>query len=1429
MARANVEVLMDQGTKLIQFYRENPCIAAYDLLKVDLAAVQRVVFEDMWFRNYVITVAGRGFGKSNDINSLCHFKGKGLIYLYEELPTVPTYLNDGEEEIIKWHDEVFTSKGFKPTKKLCLEKGIVGKELITQNGFENRGSNHHPLLTLNSSCEFEYKSLEDFKPGDRLCIQREQQVFGNNRIVKDDAYLIGLFIGDGLISDQYNHVDITTSDTDIIKFCISYCDSNNIEYRIDEDKRTDSTVKIVFKNFDWFFEKYNIKRCLSYDKCVPYSIRTATQESQIEFLRGYFDADGTANSENGGVSCCSVSKKLLKEIQLMLLNFGIVAKLRKKKTKSDFGKAYLLDMFSYDALLFKDRIGFKLGRKQQIINNYFNDRKLNVNKDTIPYALELCYDITKYYHDTYKTSKKPSFRIRTGNKKELTYERLYKFLLQCREVEESGFSLDGVIDKLNKLATIIYSHYYFDTVESVESWTGDCYDFEMDMEGEPNYFANGFISHNTFLLGTLSALSCMLYPGYRVGLIAPVFRQSKMIFSEVEKLYSRSSLLREATEKRPTRGSDTCYLKFKSVGGYNPSYIEALPLGDGCLSADTYLTFSDRFDKISCAHGDITNNHYVDRSDYVWSNGDFQESDRSLCNGLKETIRIKTAKGFKSEGTPNHMFKVVRNGEVIWCRFDEMVVGDKVLIDRSYRWHNGKSDITEEQAYALGLMLGDGSWTNKYRLRYTTKDKELIEHLENGSGYDFYMCSDEIHYNHDAIQDVSEWLSFWDMPVSYAIDKKLPARILGAERNVMSACLSGLYDSDGHVQVSTLKGGISITIGFTNTSEELIDQMHYILLHYGIVAYKTSRNRDDNWNVSYELLITGSDVKIFYEEIGFKLKRKKEILEAAVNNKTRWIKNDSVPYIKRDMIAISSENRIKRGEGTKESRYTRASLIKSKRSITQYMADCFLKTYGHLKDPRIDRIVELANPDIYYDEIVYIGSGEKVTYDIHVPNGNEYCANGFFSHNSKIRGSRFYLIVVDELAQVPDQTLDMVVRPMGATTLEPMENVRRLQRQRKLIELGLATEDDFEDETVNKMIMTSSGFYKFNHMWRRMKDHWKQMDEHGDESQYRVWQIPYWDLPDGFLDKNNIMEAKRIMSDAEFRMEYEAAMISDSEGFFKASVLEACTNESGFTLEVRGEPGAEYVVGVDPAQGGDASCGVVIIKYGNPNRVVNVLELKRKTTQDLTMMIQAICDAYNVIRFFIDKGGGGKAIMDLLEDGYNDYEPLIDRTDDDKRHLKGRHILEMVNFNPSWIADANFTTLSLLEDKKLLFPEPPTSSADILADAYSNVLTLKKQMLNIIVTQTGSGVLHFDTPKKGQNKDLYSALILAAHGCRTVAKELEAEPDPILFQKAGYIREHKPNAPWNVLNQKKSLAPGSPLGNDRGLNHAILKNKKRIK
>lgn len=412
---------------------------------------------------------------------------------------------------------------------------------------------------------------------------------------------------------------------------------------------------------------------------------------------------------------------------------------------------------------------------------------------------------------------------------------------------------------------------------------------------------------------------------------------------------------------------------------------------------------------------------------------------------------------------------------------------------------------------------------------------------------------------------------------------------------------------------------------------------------------------------------------------------------------------------------------------------------------------------------------------------------------------------------AKIRGSRFYLIEVDELAQVPTTILDMVVRPMAAVTLEPMEKVRYRERMERLIEAGLATEDDIVEQAANKMIMTSSGYFKFNHMWNRMKSYWNAIKEEGEKTKYAVHQVPYQMMPKGFLDDENVKEAKRTMASIAFMMEYEAVMVSDSDGFFKASLLDSCTLGSIFGIRLSGERGKEYVLGVDPSQGGAASCGFVLIELGSPNKLIYVCGLKRKTTQEMALFVQKLTDDFNVIRIFMDSQGGGKAIRDLLQEGYSNHTPLLDMDDENTINKEGKRILQLVNPTPVWIADANFDTLALLENKNLRFPAVPSSGSNVEEKLYEEVKLLKSQMLNIIVTETGRGVRHFDTPKKGQNKDLYSALILAAWGARELNRQSEEE-DKILYAD-GLVRLHQPGA-------KFSAAVGG--GSKKVSSHALL-------
>lgn len=399
---------------------------------------------------------------------------------------------------------------------------------------------------------------------------------------------------------------------------------------------------------------------------------------------------------------------------------------------------------------------------------------------------------------------------------------------------------------------------------------------------------------------------------------------------------------------------------------------------------------------------------------------------------------------------------------------------------------------------------------------------------------------------------------------------------------------------------------------------------------------------------------------------------------------------------------------------------------------------------------------------------------------------------------AKIRGSRFYLIEIDELAQMTSDIIDLVIRPFGAVSLEPMQRVRERQRQEEMIRQGLATEDDFVSKTSNKMVMASSGYFKFNHMWHRMKSYWKAMEEEGEKTKYAVHQVPYQLLPKAFLDEDNIKEARRTMSSIEFAMEYEAAMVSDSDGFFKASMLEACTIGSTFSILVTGNRNKEYVMGVDPNQGGKASCGVVIIELGDPHKIVYVNELKKKTTQEMVIEFQRLVDSFNISHIFMDSQGGGKPIRDLLQEGYNNHEPVLDVDDETTKGRQGRRILKLVNPTPSWINDANFDTLSLFEHKNLRFPSLPLSSDPIAERLYEEIRVLKSQLLNIVVTQTSRGVRHFDTPKKGQNKDLYSALVLASWGVKELHRQ--SLSTDVSLQAQGLIRPHATGAQFKHIS-----------------------------
>ncbi len=98
-------------------------------------------------------------------------------------------------------------------------------------------------------------------------------------------------------------------------------------------------------------------------KKLPPPILRSPKEVMSAFLRGYFDADADVGS--AGISLSSSSEELIRTIQIVLLNYGILSS---QQPQRDGG--IQLSLFGASAARFLDEIGFSLPCKQQALREY---------------------------------------------------------------------------------------------------------------------------------------------------------------------------------------------------------------------------------------------------------------------------------------------------------------------------------------------------------------------------------------------------------------------------------------------------------------------------------------------------------------------------------------------------------------------------------------------------------------------------------------------------------------------------------------------------------------------------------------------------------------------------------------------------------------------------------------------------------------------------------------------------------------------------------------------------------------------------------------------------------------------------------------------------------------------------------------------------
>ena len=138
---------------------------------------------------------------------------------------------------------------------------------------------------------------------------------------------------------------------------------------------------------------------------------------------------------------------------------------------------------------------------------------------------------------------------------------------------------------------------------------------------------------------------------------------------------------------------------------------------------------------------------------------------------------------------------------------------------------------------------------------------------------------------------------------------------------------------------------------------------------------------------------------------------------------------------------------------------------------------------------------------------------------------------------SKIRGARYFRILGDEAAQIPEDVLDIVIGGMRATTKDPMEAVEAMRLQREMIKKGEMDITELIEPPKNKLLLTSTAYYRFNHLWDRVCLFKHEINKHKDK--HPIIKVPekiMWnderallmfdcdDPPEGFMNMKSVEE-----------------------------------------------------------------------------------------------------------------------------------------------------------------------------------------------------------------------------------------------------------------------------------------------------------------
>lgn len=307
---------------------------------------------------------------------------------------------------------------------------------------------------------------------------------------EDLAYVMGLLVGDGHFEQpgsNYPACDITATEVEIQHEVQRICQAQ-FGWVPSVRQYESRAPRIRFsQNFGHFMIALGMKPVLAADKVIPDAVLKSPAQVVRGFLQGLFDADGHAWSKDGYIDLCSKSATLIRQVQIVLANFGIIAHRTSKVRKE--GTYWYLFIGGADAQLFYERVGFRLTRKQQTHAKLTQKARGKLRRDAVPLSNVLLSQLLDATRPHSRSLHKKFDHAKRGDR-----------VLTRGQVAALLAHLPATVQTMPQYAilqALCAKNIYWDRISDLVESQAETYDFCVPRSH--SFVANAFYNHNTTL------------------------------------------------------------------------------------------------------------------------------------------------------------------------------------------------------------------------------------------------------------------------------------------------------------------------------------------------------------------------------------------------------------------------------------------------------------------------------------------------------------------------------------------------------------------------------------------------------------------------------------------------------------------------------------------------------------------------------------------------------------------------------------------------------------------------------------------------------------------------------------------------------------------------------------------------------------------